>query len=79
MDSPLTIAADEEFTTLRAWESALVPAVARQITFSGPGAALLVRVDPDLAELRSDAEAAGIVAGVLDGFFRQFSGVSAPA
>jgi mannose-6-phosphate isomerase len=79
MGSPLTIAADGESTTLRAWESALVPAVAQQCAFSGPGEALVVRVDPDLAQLRSEAASADIAGAVLDAFFRQFSGVSAPA
>jgi mannose-6-phosphate isomerase len=78
MASALTLVAGETQTALRPWQTALVPAATAQIAFAGPGDALLVRVDPDLEQLRAAAAASGAAAGVLDAFFAQFS-VSAPA
>jgi len=79
MDTPLAFAAGTGDVTLRPWETALVPAADEAVTFAGPGEGLLVRVDPDLEQLRADARAAGVAADVLERFLSQFSGVSAPA
>jgi mannose-6-phosphate isomerase len=64
---------------LRAWESALVPAAAATIAFEGPGEALIVRVDPDLEQLRAEALAAGVTAAAVEAFYQQFSGASGTA
>ena len=64
---------------LRAWETSVVPAGAAEVTFEGPGDALLVRVDPDLGVMRATAAAAGIAAATFEQFCGQFSGASAPA
>jgi mannose-6-phosphate isomerase len=79
MDTPLTAASEAGAVELRAWETALVPAAAARVTFAGPGEALLVRVDPDLARLRSAATAAGVAPEVFERFCGQFSGASRPA
>jgi mannose-6-phosphate isomerase len=79
MDGGLTISSGGDPVALRAWESALVPAAAGEVTFAGPGTALLVHVAPDLAALRAAAASAGVGAPELDAFFGQFSRVSAPA
>jgi mannose-6-phosphate isomerase len=78
MDAPCALVTDGPLVALRPWETAIVPAAAEHVTFALPGTALLVRVDPDLDHLRAAAASAGVSAGQLDAFFRQFSGVSAP-
>ena len=79
MATPLTLGGGGDGVTLRAWETAVVPAATARLTFAGAGEALLVRVDPDLADIRAAAAAAGAAAAELDRFFGQFSGASAPA
>lgn len=79
MEAGLTLESPEGPVPLAPWQTALVPAAMTALTFSGPGAALLAWVDPDLAALRAAAAAAGIGATESAGFFGQFSGASAPA
>lgn len=79
MDSPLTLRSDGGGVALRAWETAVVPAAATEVTFAFPGEALLVRVDPDLAILRGNALAGGVPSVALDRFCGQFSAASGPA
>jgi mannose-6-phosphate isomerase len=78
MEAGLTLASPGGPVPLRPWETALVPAALADVTFAGPGTALLAWVDPDLTALRAAAAAAGVGATELAGFFGQFSGASAP-
>jgi mannose-6-phosphate isomerase len=76
LDAPLQLDIDETSTQLGRWQTAIVPASDTQIAFGpadGPMAALVVRVQPDLAKLRDEAEAGGIDATDLDQFFGQFA------
>ena len=79
MDAALELETDAGTRALRPWETAVVPAAAGQLTIATPGQALVVRVAPDLTELRRSAAGAGIAAGALDTFFGRFSAASAPA
>jgi mannose-6-phosphate isomerase len=79
METSLAVGSAAGDVSLRPWESAVVPAAATRVAFGGPGEALLVRVDPDLAALRAAATAAGVASDVLERFCGQFSGVSRPA
>ncbi|HEV8020396.1 MAG TPA: type I phosphomannose isomerase catalytic subunit [Candidatus Lustribacter sp.] len=74
METPLELGG----VALRAWETAVVPADAGRVPIT-PGAALLVRIDPDLAALRTAALAAGHAAAAFELFAGQFSGASGPA
>jgi mannose-6-phosphate isomerase len=49
MEGGLEIATDGAPVALRAWETAVVPACAPQLTFVRPGDALIARVEPDLS------------------------------
>ncbi len=79
LDTPLMLATGAAECALRPWETALVPAAAAQVRFGAPGAALVVRVEPDLDVLRAEAAAGGIAAGALETFFGRFSAASALA
>jgi mannose-6-phosphate isomerase len=74
MDAGITIDSGNNVTVLRPWETALVPAAVPEIAFGTLGAAMLVRVQPDLGALRDDAAAGGIGAAEIERFFGQFSG-----
>ena len=78
MAQPLRLRTGDVTTALRAWETALVPAAIASIAFVDDLDALVVRIDPDLQQLRIAAVGAGIHEPVLDAFFAQFS-ASAPA
>jgi mannose-6-phosphate isomerase len=74
-DVPLTLATSNTTTRLDRWQTAIVPAADAQVTFApaaGPAAAFVVRVEPDLARLRTDVALAGIAPAESDGFFAQF-------
>jgi mannose-6-phosphate isomerase len=73
METPLEVGG----VALRAWETAVVPAGAGRVPIT-EGMALLVRVDPDLAALRTAALAAGVAPAAFEGFAGQFSAVSGP-
>ena len=63
-------------TSLRPWETALVPAALPQIAFEGTGDALVVRIQPDLARVGTAAAANGIASAELGAFLGQFTDVS---
>jgi mannose-6-phosphate isomerase len=78
MAQQLTLRTGAAVTTLRAWETALVPAAVESIMFENDVDALVVRVDPDLQQLRIAAVGAGVHEPALDAYLAQFS-VAAPA
>jgi mannose-6-phosphate isomerase len=73
LDDGVPIAAGGAIVALRPWETAVIPAAAEAVTFGAAAGALLVRVEPDLDVLRSDAAAAGVAPTTLEAFFGQFS------
>jgi mannose-6-phosphate isomerase len=76
MGAGLTLRTGDIATSLRAWETALVPAAAAEVAFDTPGEALVVRIDPNLVRLGEAAIANGVSSGELDPFLRQFKSVS---
>ncbi len=72
MQTPIGLGVDETTTPLAPWQTAIVPAATPHVSITA-GEALVVRVQPDLAELRRDAATGGIGNAELDGFFAQFS------
>ena len=75
MDAPLGLDVDETQTPLGRWQTAIVPAATALAAFrpsDRPMAALVVRVQPDLARLRDDAANGGVGQPDLEGFFTQF-------
>jgi mannose-6-phosphate isomerase len=76
MDAPLVLDVDETSTPLGAWQTAIVPAATARVAFTPadvPMAAMIVRVEPDLARLRADAADGGVAQADLDAFFAQFA------
>jgi mannose-6-phosphate isomerase len=76
MDAPIGLDVDETSTPLGAWQTAIVPAATARVAFTPadvPMAAMVVRVEPDLARLRADAAGGGIAQADLDEFFTQFA------
>jgi mannose-6-phosphate isomerase len=76
MDAPVVLDVDGAGTPLARWSTAVVPASDARVAFAPANAstaALVVRVQPDLAAMRADAAAGGVAPADLDGFFAQFA------
>jgi mannose-6-phosphate isomerase len=73
--APLVFSTGATTTRLDSWQTAIVPAADAEVAFA-PGApstpAFVVRVQPDIALLRTDVAAAGLSPAESDGFFAQF-------
>jgi mannose-6-phosphate isomerase len=75
MDAPLTLRVAGDTVGLDPWRTAVIPAAAADVHVTSPtdsAGALLVRVQPDLAQLRADAAASGVAPEARTAFFAQF-------